>query len=147
MDDVRRFLGLNAAEQRLFVTAFLLLESINLGMRLLPFRVLLRLLPRGLKGPKKRQNKNRLSAEEIARIVEVASRRMPWLKTCLAQALAAQVLLTRRGYPALLRIGVARGDQGEFQAHAWVESRGKVLIGGGSELKRYAPLGRGRVKS
>ena len=146
MYNVRRLLSLNAAEQRLFVKAFLLLEGITLGMRLLPFRVLLRLLPSASNGLKKRQNKNHLSAEEIARVVEVASRRMPWPKTCLAQALVTQVFLTRRGYPARLRIGVARGDQGEFQAHAWVESRGKVIIGGGSDLERYAPLGPGRVK-
>jgi hypothetical protein len=71
--------------------------------------------------------------------VETASRRTPGLKTCLAQALAAQVLLTRRGYPALLRIGVAKGERQQLQAHAWVESEGKIVIGG-SELERYTPL-------
>jgi len=49
------------------------------------------------------------------------------------------VLLTRRGYPTLLHIGVVRGKQEEFQAHAWVVTEGKVVIGG-SELGRYAPL-------
>jgi hypothetical protein len=40
------------------------------------------------------------------------------------------MLLARRGYPALLHIGVAKGKEGQFQAHAWVESEGKVVIGG-----------------
>jgi hypothetical protein len=36
---------------------------------------------------------------------------------------------------------VARGDRGEVQAHAWVETEGKVVIGGSAvELARYTPL-------
>jgi hypothetical protein len=69
----------------------------------------------------------------------MASRHTLGLKTCLAQSLAAQVLLTRRGYPTLLHIGVVRGEGGQFQAHAWVESEGKIVIGG-SDLEHYTPL-------
>jgi hypothetical protein len=79
------------------------------------------------------------SADRIAWAVETASRHTPGLKTCLTQALAAHVLLARRGYPALLRLGVAKGEREQFQAHAWVESEGKIMIGG-SELERYTPL-------
>jgi hypothetical protein len=32
---------------------------------------------------------------------------------------------------------VARGVQGEFQAHAWLESGGLVVIGG-QQLERYS---------
>jgi hypothetical protein len=71
--------------------------------------------------------------------VETAARHMPLANTCLTQALAAQVLLARRGYPALLRIGVVKGDKDNLQAHAWVESEGEVVIGG-YELERYAHL-------
>jgi hypothetical protein len=49
------------------------------------------------------------------------------------------VLLARRGYPTFVHIGVVRGEQEQFQAHAWVVTEGKVVIGG-SELERYAPL-------
>ena len=70
------------------------------------------------------------SADRVAWAVEMASWRMPGAKSCLTQALAAQVLLGRRGYPTLLHIGVAKGEQGRFRAHAWLESKGKVVIGG-----------------
>lgn len=43
---------------------------------------------------------------------------------CLPRALAAFVLLRRRGVPATLRIGVKRFP---FGGHAWVECRGEVL--------------------
>jgi hypothetical protein len=49
------------------------------------------------------------------------------------------VLLARHGHPALVRIGVVRGEGGGVQAHAWVESEGAVVIGG-AELDRYTPL-------
>jgi hypothetical protein len=49
------------------------------------------------------------------------------------------MLLARRGYPALLHIGVVKGEQEQFQAHAWVVTEGEIVMGG-SELARYAPL-------
>jgi len=73
------------------------------------------------------------SADRVAWAVEMASRCTPGAKSCLTQALAAQVLLDRRGYPALLHIGVAKGEQGRFQAHAWLESKGTVVIGGSEQ--------------
>ena len=70
---------------------------------------------------------------------EVAGRHLPGAGTCLTQALAAEVLLRRQGYPSLLHIGVLRGEEGQLEAHAWLKSGDKVVIGGG-ELERYTPL-------
>jgi hypothetical protein len=40
-----------------------------------------------------------------------------------------------------LRIGVARSEAGKIEAHAWVESMGKVIIGGTHvDLKRFTVL-------
>jgi len=108
-------------------------------MRLLPFRILTRLISLLAHAPIKPRGADYLSAERVAQVVEVASRHTPGVETCLAQALTTQVLLARRGYPALLHIGVLRGEQEQFQAHAWVVSEGKAVIGG-SELERYTPL-------
>jgi hypothetical protein len=79
------------------------------------------------------------SVERIAWAVGAASRYVP-TATCLSQALAAQVLLARHGHPASLRIGVARGAAGRLEAHAWIESRGRIVIGGTADLARYTPL-------
>ena len=82
---------------------------------------------------------NRVSADNVSWAVEVASRHTPGVKTCLNQALAAQVLLARRGHPAVLRIGVAKGKEAHLRAHAWVESEGKIVIGG-TGVERFAPF-------
>ena len=77
--------------------------------------------------------------EQVVWAVTVASQYVP-AATCLTQALAAQVLLSRLGHPASLRIGVSRDEAGEFQAHAWVECQGRVVIGGVQALSRFTPL-------
>jgi hypothetical protein len=76
---------------------------------------------------------------QVVWAVTVGSRYVP-AATCLTQALVTQVLLSRRGHPASMRIGVARSEAGEFQAHAWVECRGRVVIGGAQAPLRFTPL-------
>ena len=52
-------------------------------------------------------------------------------RPCLTQALVLQYLLLRRGDDAAeLHIGVRKDEATDLQAHAWVEHRGQVLIGG-----------------
>jgi hypothetical protein len=71
--------------------------------------------------------------------VQAAGRFVP-AATCLAQALAAQVLLGRDGYESTLRIGVARGERRNFQAHAWLECQGMVVVGAVDTLPHFTPL-------
>ena len=80
------------------------------------------------------------TVEELAQDVRLVSGYVP-NATCLTQALAGQVLLTHYGYRAVVRVGVTKVDgKGTFQAHAWLESGGKVVIGE-SEVA-YVPLTR-----
>lgn len=61
--------------------------------------------------------------------------------TCLARGLTWQVLAAQGGGYARLRLGVARTNAGRLEAHAWLESGGRVLVGGTSlVLERYTPL-------
>lgn len=72
-----------------------------------------------------------------ARVVRVA-RLVPGA-SCLTQALATQVLLAWHGHAgAVVRLGVKR-DGGALLAHAWVEYRGHVVIGG-PDVDAYVPL-------
>jgi hypothetical protein len=76
----------------------------------------------------------------MAWAVEAAARRIP-KATCLAQGMAMHVLLRRLGEPSELRMGVARNSNGQFEAHAWVETQGLVVIGGAIEnFHRFARL-------
>jgi hypothetical protein len=131
---------LPAAERWLLVKAALLLAAIRLGLGLLPFHTLRRLVAEVAEAPTGwLQEADRSSADRIVWAVEAAGRHLPGAGTCLTQALAAQVLLARRGHPGLLHIGVVKGEEGKLEAHAWLESRGRIVIGG-SELERFTPL-------
>ena len=77
-------------------------------------------------------------ADRIAWSVGSAARFVP-RATCLTQALAGEILLRRAGYPADLRIGVATDRSGTLEAHAWIESEGRVVIGD-HDLQRFTTL-------
>jgi Transglutaminase-like superfamily len=138
MHRLRKFLELSAAERRLLLSAFLLAAAVRLGLWLLPFRALQRLLSQTIRGPVHARNDHQTSSESIAWAVCAASRYVPQA-TCLTQAITTQVLLTLHGHVAHLRIGVAKNKNGTLEAHAWVESQGRVVFGG-ADLSRYTPL-------
>jgi Transglutaminase-like superfamily len=138
MERLSRFYRLPTSERRLLAKAALLLGAIRVGLWLLPFRTLRSLLDKAARFHRLRESDYQ-PTDVVVWAVEVAARYMPGFNTCLTKALAAQVLLSRRGRPALLRIGVIRSAEGKFEAHAWVESDGRVVIGG-YELERYTPL-------
>src|SRR5262245_17094828 len=135
MKPLRKFFRLPRGERWLLIKAALLLGLIRIGLRLLSLRFLKQLLD----SASKRRAANQFSSDRIVWAVTAASRYVLGDKPCLTQALAAQVLLKRRGYAANLRIGVSRTEGKQLQAHAWVESGDRVVVGGG-DLSRYSPL-------
>src|SRR5881628_1054147 len=102
-----KFLNLSAVDRRLLVTAVLLLGAIRLGLWLLPFQTMRRLLTKmtrhatdataRLSSPKSdaidaTTRPTRDYQERVVWAVVVASRHVPGT-TCLTQALTAQMLL------------------------------------------------------
>lgn len=53
---------------------------------------------------------------------------LPWRPTCLPQALAARLMLRRRGIDFESHLGVIKTSP--FKAHAWVTVRGTPIVGG-----------------
>jgi len=135
MRTLRRLLALRPDERRVLVAAVLLVVAARLSLRLCPYRVVRRLAAR-LARPTARL---RAPAAVIALAVAAAGRRVPGGRNCLAQALAAHVLLGHHGHASRLRLGVARGAAGEFAAHAWVEIGDAVLVGA-TGRERFTPL-------
>ena len=138
MTRLGKFLRLPPADRRLLVTAALLLAAISLGLTLLPYRKLRDLVDRLALTSPRRQPAPPVSPERIAWAVTRASRAVPGA-ACLTQALAAKVLLERRGHAARVRVGIARAEGASLLAHAWVESEGRIVLGG-TDLARYTPL-------
>lgn len=75
----------------------------------------------------------------LASAVLSASRAVP-RATCLVQALALQAMLGRRRRPSELKLGVRRSAG--FEAHAWLEVDGAVVIGERPSRPAYEPLAR-----
>ena len=142
-ETLRKFLAVSGRDRHLLVSAVFLLGAIRLGLWLLPFQTLNRLLQKITQLKTEVQEVNSATVDRVAWAVMVASRYIPGA-LCLAQALAAQVLLGWRGYQTDLRIGVAR-KKGQLRAHAWVQSRGKIVIGGLGNL--YTPVPIQKTKS
>jgi hypothetical protein len=157
MRRLHSLLRLAPADRRLLIETALLLAAIRLGLSLLSFRTVLNLLTAILRKPKletrspeletfRSQSTQQLSSNRIVWAVELASRHVPATSNCLIRALATNALLARQHYPARLHIGVAKGTDNKLQAHAWVESDGKVVIGG-SELGEFVPLSEANLGS
>jgi Transglutaminase-like superfamily len=139
MQRFHNFCRLPASYRHLFVKALLLLGIVRVGLWLLPFQTLMRLFAHMTRAHAALQDGDHAGMQQVIWAVTVASQYVP-AATCLTQALATQVLLSRRGHPASLHIGVARSDTGDFLAHAWVECQGKVVIGGLTAPARFTPL-------
>lgn len=69
--------------------------------------------------------------------VETVSRYLPKMSHCLTKAVVAKMLLNRQGYDVEFQIGVQRSSQGKFEAHAWLESEGRVVMGYLNDLDRF----------
>ena len=137
---VSKFFRLPAADRRLLVKVMLLVWMVRVGLWMLPFRAVRRLLAKLARKPVAPQTRDGTLVSRVVWAVTVACRYVP-AATCLTQALVTKLLLERRNCDAILRIGVARSAEGQLEAHAWVESCGKVVIGGSElSLKYYTPL-------
>jgi len=133
-----KFARLRPAEQWLVVRTFGLVLRVRLALWVLPFRRVREMADR-LGGRAVPADAKRYSAEDLTSFVFVAASYIPQA-SCLTQALVADALLRRYGYEPVLKIGVSRPPGKAFQAHAWVELDGKVVIGQVNTLEQYTPL-------
>jgi Transglutaminase-like superfamily len=134
-----KFFRFGAGDRQLLVMSLILLAAMRLGLWLMPFRTLLKLLAKISQPSDRLQVTNPVSVRKIAWAVNAVSRYMPGVK-CLARALTTQVLMNRYGHSSELRIGVAKGETGILEAHAWIEYQGLVVIGNLTDLSRFMPL-------
>ncbi len=133
MRSLRRFARLPRAEKFLLLRALFVVSVTRLGLWLLPTGTLRRIAVR--------TGKKARGAPQLMRLVwavKVVSRYVP-VASCLTQALALQWLLMRSGYASRVHLGVRKDSERKFEAHAWVECEGRVVIGG-AEAHEYVPL-------
>ena len=132
---LRAFVDLPAADRLLLMRALCTAAVVRAALWVMPFRSVRSLVAR--MGRRSHPLAGAPGGERIAWAVRTSARAVPGA-SCLTQALTAKALLSRRGLPADLRIGVAK-DGDKLHAHAWVESGGRVLIGD-HDLDRFTVL-------
>ena len=58
-----------------------------------------------------------------------AARYVPFKAVCLPQAMAARVMLKRRGVKSVMHFGAAKGTDKPLDAHAWLDAAGVEVTG------------------
>ncbi len=125
------FLKLPGKDKKLLLGTLFLMIKIRLMLWLLPFSRIQRSF--------KQFNieKSDIPVSRLTWSVRMTSRYVPGA-TCLTKALTGYSLLSKHGYPSLVKIGVGKSAEGEFEAHAWLEYGGEVVLG--ESEKDYVPL-------
>ncbi len=131
MNKLVTFLKADTVKRRLLLKAFFWLCLLRVGLSLNASKTMTAV--KRLKSKEKQS----FSVAELCYHVSLMSAYVP-KATCLVQALAAQVLLTKHGHTADLQIGVSQAKG--FEAHAWLEFEGRVVLGGVTNLSDYVVL-------
>lgn len=134
----QRLLELSPQHGRELLIAFPVVVLFRIGLAVLTFRRLRSLINRVSWLRPNALAASPADAQRIAWAIRTAARFVPGA-SCLTQALAGKLLLTNAGCEAEIRFGVANDDQGTIEAHAWVESGGRAILGD-EDLFRYAVL-------
>jgi len=125
-----RWYKLRRSDQALLIQALLLLGMIRLALLIIPFRYLAGYL--GERQSSAGTSSDRHYVHQVRWAIATVSRHAPWESKCLAQAIAAKILLRRRRLPNTLYLGVAKTGPDNMIAHAWLLSEDDMVTGGDS---------------
>ena len=144
---LRRFAQVGHRRRLLVTEAVVWLLLARLALIFIPFPRLARHLgklvtptdARVLRTRSERSEEHARLAEEIGWAVTRAARHVPFKAVCLPQAMAARVMLKRRGVSSVLHFGAGRGQDKPLDAHAWLDAAG-VEVTGYPVAKNFAEI-------
>jgi hypothetical protein len=140
MRTLKIVLRLPLADKGLFLEALTLLALARMAVLLLPFRWVARVLGKQeAESPQQEDAANDLRVRRIGVMVRETARNVPWTSKCLDQALAARIMLARRGIATTVYFGVNHDEQGRLAAHAWLRS-GTLYVTGGAHRGRFTVI-------
>ena len=136
---MRRFLTLHPQTRLLLIEAFVCLGCARFIVLTLPMRWYAAYLgaPNQPTGDLVNRETQQM-AQRVAWIVAAIAPRTPWRSNCLARAIAAKVLLDRRGHASTLYLGV-NSVNSQMEAHAWLRC-GQQIVTGDDERARFTPI-------
>jgi len=139
MKSLIKFLNLPHLEKKLFCQVLLTVCVIRAGLWVLPFKWVKRYLAINNSAKSQDDSADWIVITSVTNKVKTCSRFVPYA-TCLTQALTTHSVLNRQGASSELKIGVAKDGNGKFEAHAWLEVNGKIIIGKIPRHQRFAVL-------
>ena len=98
----------------------------SLVIALLSFATVSRIATRGPRAPDPAPAP---LAGRIGWALKACGNRVPWKAVCFQRALAAQLMLRRRGFAAMLGYGIRRDEAGALAAHVWTRSGDVDVVG------------------
>jgi hypothetical protein len=134
---LRRAWRLGGSNWRLLGEALVLLAAASAAIRLFPFRRTAALMSRSRLAIRESAGDRLINQCRWA--VNAWADRVPWRAVCFQRGLALQLMLRRRGIPALLHYGVMQDGERGLQAHVWVSVNGRA-VQGGEEAAGFACL-------
>ncbi len=134
---LRRFAQVDNRRRALVIEAVACLLLARLGLIFVPFPKLARRLgdfvapgdPRVSAARTCGSQQDAALAEEIGWAVTRSARYVPFKAVCLPQAMAARVMLKRRGVASVMHFGAARGEDKPIDAHAWLDAAAVDVTG------------------
>ena len=142
---IRKLLLLSWSDRWLLAQSMFWLIFIKLGLYVFRFQTLCEMLTKAAKKSFIKGDPDQGRLDSVVWAIGKSSRLLPGEVNCLPKALAAQVMLSQRGYDVEVVIGARRNDRRQLNAHAWIEYQGKVIIGDVDDLAQFAPLRRAEV--
>lgn len=134
---IRSFVRLDGARRALVVEAAAWLLAARLALILVPFPRLARWLGtfvspadgRAVGARSSGPDEHRRLARHIGWAVTRAAHHVPFRAACLPQAMAARMMLGRRGVKSVLHFGAMTSERATFDAHAWLDAAGVAVTG------------------
>jgi hypothetical protein len=134
---LRRFAEVDNRRRSLLIEAMAWLLSARLALIFIPFPRLARHLgtfmpptdARALRASSTNSHHDANLAEAVGWAVTRAARYVPFEAACLPQAMAARIMLKRRGVSSILHFGAKMGEVKPIDAHAWLDAAGVEVIG------------------
>ena len=134
---IRRFAGLDGERRALLVEAVACLACARLALAFVPFPRLARHLgtftspadSRVLDAGSRASAAHSRLAEQTGWAVTRAARHVPFGAVCLPQAMAARIMLGRRGVRSVLHFGAMKRGGQPLDTHAWLDAAGVEVTG------------------
>jgi Transglutaminase-like superfamily len=132
-----RFRQIDNRRRALLIEAVVGLLAARLALIFIPFPRLARRIgvfvppsdPRALTAKAKAAPEQTRLAESISWAVTRAARYVPFKAVCLPQAIAARLMLERRGIRSVMHLGAAKRMEKPLDAHAWLDAAGVEVTG------------------